>query len=190
MEWPRPEATPRPGLAPYGNRRGVPLRFLGRPRREGLGPLDELRKTGGVAHGHVRQNLAVDRDSGRLQAVDQLAVGDAVQTGSGTDALNPQTAVLPLADTAVALGITLRAICRFLGGLVKLALCEEEAFGPFEILLAQSPALCAAFYACHGVFFSFLLLEQGPSSGGFPLSRESSGQKARATDFFGNKTAS
>src|SRR5215469_14207066 len=161
MEWPRPEATPRPGLAPYGNRRGVPLRFLGRPRREGLGPLDELRKTCGVAHGHVRQNLAVDRDSGRLQAVDQLAVGDAVQTGSGTDALNPQTAVLPLPDTAVALRITLRAISRFLGGLVKLALCEEEAFGPFEILLAPSPALRAAFYACHGFFSPFCYWSAG-----------------------------
>ena len=102
-----------PSYAPYGNQKGVPsapLRFFGCPRREGLGLLDELRKTGGVAHGHVRQNLAVDRDSGRLQAVDQLAVGDAVQTSSGTDALNPQTAVLPLPDTAVALGITLRAM--------------------------------------------------------------------------------
>jgi hypothetical protein len=40
--------------------------------------------------------------------------------------------------------------------LVKLALCEEEAFGPFEILLAPSPALCAAFYAWHGFFLLFV----------------------------------
>jgi hypothetical protein len=34
--------------------------------------------------------------------------------------------------------------------LVQLALCEEKAFGPLEVLLTPRTALCAAFYASHG----------------------------------------
>src|SRR6516165_3906223 len=132
------------------------LRLLsGGPLREGLSPLDELCETSGVAYGHVCQNFAVDRDAGCLQTVDQLAVGDTVETGGGTDALNPQAAVFAFLDATIALGIAIRTIGGFLSGLVELALCEEEAFGPLEILLAPSPALCAAFYAWHG-FFSFV----------------------------------
>jgi hypothetical protein len=82
--------------------------------------------------------------------VDELAVGDAVQSGSSANALNPQTAILALLDAAIPLRIAIRAIGCFLSGLVELALGEEEALGPLEILLAPSPALCAAFYACHG----------------------------------------
>src|SRR5262249_19019766 len=103
-----------------------------------------------ILHRNVRQNLAVERNACDFQSVDQLSVSQAVLACGGADALNPQPAVLPLLHTAVALRITIRSIRRLLRRLVQLALGEEKALRPLEILLAASPAFCAAFYACHG----------------------------------------
>src|SRR5713101_6422343 len=115
----------------------------------------KLREAGGVLHRDVREDFAVERDACGFQAVNQLAVGQAVQPRGGADALDPQAAILALLGAAVAESIAIGAIGRFLGGLIQLALGEEKAFGPLEILLAPSPALGAAFYACHG-FLLFL----------------------------------
>src|SRR5271165_677114 len=90
--------------------------------------------------------------------MDEGAVGNAVQAGGRADALNPQAAILAFFHTAVALGITIRAIGRFLSGLIQLALGEEKAFGPLEVLLAPGSALGAAFYARHG-FVSLVFRE-------------------------------
>src|SRR6267143_598054 len=86
--------------------------------------------------------------------MNQLAVGQAVVSCGGPDALNPELAILALFDAAVALGVAIGAIRGLLCGLVELALGEEKAFCPLEVLLAPCTALGAAFYACHG----FLLL--------------------------------
>ena len=87
--------------------------------------------------------------------MNQLAVGQAIQPRGGADALDPQAAILALLGAAVAESIAIRAIGRFLSRLIQLALGEEKAFGPLEVLLAPRPALGAAFYACHG----FLLFD-------------------------------
>src|SRR5439155_24283010 len=50
----------------------------------------------------------------------------------------------------ISVSIAIGAIGRFLCGLVKLAFREEKALRPLEIFFAPSPALGAAFYACHG----------------------------------------
>ena len=50
---------------------------------------------------HVRENFAVEINAGHLEAVDQLVVGDAVIASGGADALNPQRAVVALADSAI-----------------------------------------------------------------------------------------
>jgi len=90
-------------------------------------------------------NLAVEFDSGRFEAVNQLAVSEAVQAGSRADALNPEAAILALLDAAIAEGVTIRAIRGFLRGLVQLAFGEEKTFCPLEIFFAPCPALGAAF---------------------------------------------
>src|SRR5260370_13501747 len=128
---------------------------LGWRRGGGLGFGRKLREAGGVLHRDVREDFAVERDARGFQPVNQLAVGQAVQPRSGADALNPQAAIMALLGTAVAEGIAIGAIGRFLSGLIQLALGEEKAFGPLEVLLAPRPALGAAFYACHG-FLLFL----------------------------------
>src|SRR5882762_4982482 len=130
------------------------LLCLGLRRGGGFRCRHEGRECRGVLHGNIREHLAVESDTRGLEAVNQLAVGQAVQAGGGADALNPQAAVLAFLDAAVALGVTIGAIGGFLCGLVELALGEEKAFCPLEVLLAPCTALGAAFYACHG----FLLL--------------------------------
>jgi len=81
---------------------------------------------GRVFHRDVSENLAVEFDSGRFEAVNQLAVSEAVQAGSRADALNPEAAILALLDAAIAEGVTIRAIRGFLRGLVQLAFGEEK----------------------------------------------------------------
>src|SRR5215471_15364467 len=108
-------------------------------RLEGLGLFRELRETGRVFHRDVGQHFAVEFDARGLEAVNELAVADAVQARGGADALDPQPAVLALLGAAVAERIAIGTICRFLRRLVQLALGEEKALGPLEVLLAQSP---------------------------------------------------
>jgi hypothetical protein len=127
------------------------LRFFRRRLgRERFGFFSELREASGVLHRDVSQHFAVEFNAGGFEAVDQLTVSDAVQAGGSADTLNPQATILALLGAAIAKRITIGAICRFLRGLVQLALGEEKAFGPLEVLLAPCPAFCAAFYARHG----------------------------------------
>src|SRR6267378_3472343 len=130
------------------------LLCLGLRRGGGFRCCHEGRECRGVLHGNIREHLAVESDARGFEAVNQLAVGQAVQAGGCADTLNPQAAVLAFLDAAVALGVTIGAIGGFLCGLVELALGEEKAFCPLEVLLAPCTALGAAFYASHG----FLLL--------------------------------
>src|SRR5260370_10775855 len=123
---------------------------LGWGRSGGFRCRHQRRECRRVLHRDIREHFAVQRDAGNLESVNQLAVGQAVQAGSGAHALNPQFAILALFDAAVALGVAVGAIGGLLRGLVELALGEEKAFCPLEVLLAPSPALGAAFYACHG----------------------------------------
>src|SRR5208283_2443074 len=118
-------------LRPYELRSALLSLLRGGLGREGLGLFHELCKSGGVLYGDVCQNLAVKRHARGFQSVDKLTVSDAVQPGGRADALNPQPAVLPLLHAALALG-------------------QEEALSPPEILLTPGPAFCAAFYAWHG----------------------------------------
>src|SRR5712664_4248120 len=137
--------------------RRLGLLRLGWRRSGGFRCRHERNECRGVLHGDIREDLAVESDAGSLEAVNQLAIGQAVQAGGGADALNPQAAVLALLDAAVALGVTVGAIRGFLCGLVELAFGEEKAFCPLEVLLAPCPALGAAFYACHGFLLRFFL---------------------------------
>src|SRR5258708_124162 len=126
--------------------------LLGRRWSGGFRRRHERSERRGILHGDIREYFAVERDARSLEAVNQLAVRQAVLAGGSAHALNPQAAILALLDAAGALGIAIGAIGRFLCGLVELALGEGKSFFPLEVLLAPCPALGAAFYACHGFF--------------------------------------
>src|SRR5829696_3336378 len=81
-----------------------------RSGRRGLpGLLGKSAERLGVAHGDVREHLAVDLDPGLAEAVDELGVAHSLTPGSGIDADDPELAHLPLADPAVAVGVLARA---------------------------------------------------------------------------------
>src|SRR5690349_20170117 len=66
-----------------------------------------------VGKGQVGQDLPVQLHRGQLQALDELAVGQAVFPGGGVDPRDPEAPEFPLAGLAVAESVVPRA----LGGL-------------------------------------------------------------------------
>src|SRR6476469_259468 len=59
----------------------------------------------GLVHCDVSQHLAVQRDAGELQRVDELAVGETFGPDCSVDALDPQSTKAPLLHLAVAVGV-------------------------------------------------------------------------------------
>ena len=107
---------------------------------------------GGFVGGHGGQDLAVQLDAGLAQAVDELAVGEAFQTGGGVDALDPQGAEIALLGAAVAVGVLPGAVDRGLGGADGVLAAAVEALGLLENLLVFGVGRYAPFDASHDVF--------------------------------------
>ena len=85
-----------------------------------------------VAHGDVREHLAVDLDAGLLQAVHELAVGHALVPRRGVDAGDPEPAEVALAVAAVAVGVGVGLEQRLLGALVARLGLPAVALRPLE----------------------------------------------------------
>src|SRR5271156_2379199 len=86
----------------------------------GLGLGDEGGESSSVVHGNVGEHLAVELDTGGLEAVDELRVADAVDLGGGVDAHDPEGTVLPLLLLAAAVGELESTLDGFLRCLVEL----------------------------------------------------------------------
>ena len=72
--------------------------------RGGLRLLAQRRKPSRIVDRQIGEDLAVQFDVGLLQAVDELAVAEAVQLGGSADAHNPDGAELALLLLAAAVG--------------------------------------------------------------------------------------
>src|SRR5881394_2543109 len=83
-------------------------------RQRGLGLLDDGLEGGRLADGEVGQHLAVDRNAGLGETVDEPAVGEAEGTHRGVEALDPQRAEGALAPLAVAKGVLMGLLHRLL----------------------------------------------------------------------------
>src|SRR3954466_14148071 len=79
----------------------------------------QLGKTCWVLQGDIGEHFAVELDAGFLQSVDEVAVGQAVQTGGGADADDPDGAVLALLLFASEVGELHATLHRFLRSLVE-----------------------------------------------------------------------
>src|SRR5580692_539131 len=110
---------------------------------------DQSRKSFGILHGHVRQNLAVEVNAAGLQRVNQLAVGCSVIARGCADALNPKRAVIAFAHAAVAIGVTQRAIHRLFRRAEELSLGEEKSLGVLQQLFAAGAAFGSTFNSRH-----------------------------------------
>src|SRR5207253_8483222 len=65
---------------------------------------------GGIADREVGEHLPVELDAGLRAPVDELVVRQAVRTGGGVDAGDPEAPERPLLDLAVAIGVDERAL--------------------------------------------------------------------------------
>ena len=62
-------------------------------------------ESGGIVHGEVGKDLAVDFDTVLMESAHKLRVGKAFQAGSSIDTLNPEGAEVALLIAAVAIGV-------------------------------------------------------------------------------------
>src|SRR4051812_26593349 len=89
-----------------------------------------------IFHREVGENFAVELDARLLQAIDELAVADAVQFGGGSDAHNPQRTILTLALLTSGVGELQPAIDRLFGGAVQFGFCKKIAASAVQYLFA------------------------------------------------------
>src|SRR4051794_5216414 len=126
----------------------APLRVEGRPVEGSAGVRSKLGRRGlsgalgksaeglWVAHGDVGQHLAVQLDTGQLQAVDERRVRHALGTRGGVDAGDPEAAEVTLAVAAIAVRVRVRLHHRFLGAPVGRVRLAPEALCALEDLAA------------------------------------------------------
>src|SRR5947209_8467082 len=81
------------------------VRRLSAGRQRLTGAVGKASKRLGVAHGDVGQDLAVELHPGRLEAVDELRVRQAVLACGGVDPRDPQAAEVTLAVAPVAVAV-------------------------------------------------------------------------------------
>src|SRR6185295_13919514 len=115
---------------------GFRVRLSGRGLPGFLGKTSERL---GVADGDVRQDLAVELDAGRLQAVHELAVRHALLARGGVDPHDPEATEVALLVAPVAVRVRIRLEQRLLGALVARVRLAAEPLGPLQ----GRPALLA-----------------------------------------------
>src|SRR5436190_11044441 len=118
-------------------------------RASGLGLARELGKSGRARDGDLGQALAVERDAGRLQALDELSVRQAVLARGGVDADDPQAAEVALLAPAADERVLQRGVDRLFRGAIELALGLIEPFRAAEQLLALRAADVSTFHSRH-----------------------------------------
>src|SRR5262245_27993455 len=122
-----------------------------RAGRGGLGPRHarELREGRRIVERERGQDLAVDLDSGLLEARDHPAVREAVLACGGTDPYDPERARVALLLLAVAVGVREALLERLARLAIRLAAASDEALGLLHRLLVTAACLRAAFGAWH-----------------------------------------
>src|SRR3954467_3956033 len=125
------------------------------------GCLGESAERLGVAHGDVGQHLAVQLDTGQLEAVQELAVAHAVQAGGGVDTGDPQAAEVALAVAAVTVRVGLRLEQSLLRALVVVVRLAAEALRLGE----DFPALLPGVYGALDPHLPSSLFTRGKSDG-------------------------
>src|SRR5688572_19094789 len=102
-----------------------------------------------VMHGYVGEGLAVDLDSGGLDAGDEPAVRQPEAAGRRIDALDPQRAVVALLQAPAHVRILASLDHRLLSDAIHLAPGVVVALGLLEDFLVPASCDDATFYSCH-----------------------------------------
>src|SRR3954464_7621224 len=124
--------------------------------------VDDGREALRIAHGEVSHHLAIDRDTGQRQTVDQARVRQIVQARGGVDADDPEAAEIPLAGTAVTVGIGQGAHQRFVRPLEEAVIGAVVTLDLRQDLLVPAMGGDAALNSGHGFV---ILLDSAVSTG-------------------------
>jgi len=81
---------------------------------------DKTYESGGIVNRNISQNLAVQIDSGTLQAAYEFAVGNSGGAAPGVDAHNPERPEIALFQPAADIAVSERLFDGFLRGAVQL----------------------------------------------------------------------
>src|SRR4051812_11970218 len=119
-------------------------------RDVGASDVDDRRERGRVVDGELGEVLAVDLDTGGLEALDEPVVGHAVGASSRVDALDPQLTKLTLARPAVAVGVVHRVEHLLLGLAVEPRALAAVAAGALEYDATLLVGIDCPLHACHG----------------------------------------
>src|SRR5262249_19150246 len=102
-----------------------------------------------VVHGEIGEHLAIDFEAGLHQAVDQSAVGQAIDARGRVDARNPERAELALLRAPVAIRILAGLDDGLLGCAIDLAPGVVIALRLGQNFLVTAPRLDATLHSCH-----------------------------------------
>src|SRR6516164_8256186 len=103
-----------------------------------------------VVHRDVSEHLAVDLHASLVQAVDDAAIGEAVDTRRRVDARDPERAELALVLPPVAIGVLPGLDDGLLRRAIDLAAGVVVALRLAKNLLVTAPGRHATFHSCHG----------------------------------------
>src|SRR5437879_2192425 len=116
----------------------------------GLRPLRDRAERFRFVHGEIREHLAVDLHSGLVEAVDDAAVGQAIQTRGCVDTRDPERAKLTLLLPPVAIGVLARLDHGLLRRAVYLATGVVVALRLAENFLVTAACRHATLDSRHG----------------------------------------
>src|SRR5438128_981510 len=133
-----------------GSMAQCPNRGLGRSGQVLLRQVRHGGKRLRIVHSQCRQDLPVKRDLGLAQAMDQSAIAEPVEPGSGVNTHGPQPAEQPFLGSAIAVGIH-QATLDCLSRLAVLPTAPaSESLGQLEDFFPAPPRFESAFCSWHG----------------------------------------
>ena len=112
------------------------LRCRGFGLQRVLGLFDQAIKGDLVTDGEVGKDLAIERDTGGLQAFDESAVANACVAASGVQTNDPKRAKLALLLATVTIGVLPSVLNGFFRVAEELGFITEIASGVFQYFLA------------------------------------------------------
>jgi hypothetical protein len=102
------------------------------------GQLGQFSECGAISDGYISQIFPVNDNSRFIQAVDKSRIAEAIETGGGVDAGNPQSSEISFFAATVDPGIHEALLDRLFGSAVQFASSAEITLGSLEYLFMSA----------------------------------------------------
>jgi hypothetical protein len=124
------------------------LKFSG-SRKCRFGAFGKPGKSFGIFDSNLREDPAVQIDTGFFKTADKSAIGDIVETGGGAQAYDEQASEIPFLCAPVPVGELQSAIHGFFCGTMQLAFGQAVSFCQPKDLLPALDSFVTSFYSWH-----------------------------------------